>query len=60
MEVSKSVIIEMLRAGGKLERAEFVDRQLPELVDVHRNAGLLRMLGIDPAALVDAQATESV
>ncbi|WP_275412593.1 hypothetical protein [Rhizocola hellebori] len=36
------------------ERADWVDRELPALVDIRANEALLRMLRIDPAAISGA------
>jgi hypothetical protein len=49
--VDKAEIVATLRSRGLHARADWVDRELPELVDTYRNAGLLRTLAIDPAAL---------
>ena len=56
MHIDKAEIISVLRSRGLDARADWVDRELPELVDTYKNAALLRMLGIDPAAIppVDA------
>lgn len=53
MHVDKSAIVAALRARGTPERADWVDRQLPALVDISRNASLLRRLGIDPEEIAD-------
>jgi hypothetical protein len=49
MHLDKAAIVSTLRARGLPERADWVDRQLPALVDTERNASLLRTLGVDPA-----------
>jgi hypothetical protein len=49
--VDKAAIVATLRSRGLNDRADWVDRALPELVDTHRNAALLRNLDIDPAAM---------
>jgi hypothetical protein len=51
MHVEKSHIIEVLRSRGLHERADWVDKVLPEVVDAHENGSLLRMLRIDPKAM---------
>ncbi len=51
MQINKIQIIEMLRSKGLHDRADWVNRQLPGVVDTHKNKSLLRMLQIDPAAL---------
>lgn len=49
--VDKAAIVATLRSRGLNDRADWVDRELPELVDTYRNAALLRNLDIDPAAM---------
>jgi hypothetical protein len=49
--LDKSDIITMLRSKGLDARADWVDRNLPDVVDTDRNAALLQMLDIDPAAM---------
>jgi hypothetical protein len=49
--VDKAEIVATLRSRGLHARADWVDRELPELVDTYRNAALLRTLDIDPAAM---------
>jgi hypothetical protein len=51
MHIDKAEIIKVLRSRGLHARADWVDRELPELVDTHRNRSLLEMLGVDPAAI---------
>jgi hypothetical protein len=53
MEVAKSKIMDALRDRGQSIRAEWVDRDLPDRVDTVRHAGLLAILGINPADLTD-------
>jgi hypothetical protein len=56
--VDKAEIVATLRSRGLHARADWVDRELPHLVDTYRNAALLRTLDIDP---VDAEnSTEPV
>jgi hypothetical protein len=50
----KTRIVEELRARGLGERAEFVDRQLPDEIDTVKNASLLRMLRLDPDVVAAA------
>src|SRR6266511_3223329 len=54
--VDKAEIVATLRSRGLHTRADWVDRELPELVDTYRNAALLRTLDIDPAAMAPADA----
>jgi len=49
--IDKADIISVLRSRGLNARADWVDRELPGLVDTYKNAALLRMLDIDPAAI---------
>ena len=49
--VDKAAIIATLRSRGLHARADWVDRELPALVDTYSNAALLRNLDIDPAAM---------
>ena len=51
MHIDKTEIISALRSRGLNARADWVDRELPELVDTYRNAALLRTLNVDPAAM---------
>ncbi|TMM33263.1 MAG: hypothetical protein E6F99_24580 [Actinobacteria bacterium] len=51
MYIDKADIISVLRSRGLNARADWVDRELPGLVDTYKNAALLRMLDIDPAAI---------
>jgi hypothetical protein len=51
MTIPKSLIIAKLRERGQHQRAEFVDRQLPDDVDVARHGGLLATLHLDPEEL---------
>jgi hypothetical protein len=46
--VEKAEIVATLRSRGLNARADWVDRELPELVDIYRNAALLRTLDIEP------------
>jgi len=50
-EVDKQKILQILRDRGLDDRADWVDRQLPERVDLDKNAGLLATLQISPADL---------
>ena len=47
MYVDKAAIIEALRSRGLHDRADWVDRELPPLVDTRANSSLLETLGID-------------
>jgi len=47
MNVDKAEIVSVLRSRGLDDRADWVDRSLPELVDTDKNRSLLQMLGVD-------------
>jgi hypothetical protein len=53
MKIDKSKIVEMLRSRGQHDRAEWVDRELPDRVDTTKNAGILATLDLNPADLAD-------
>jgi hypothetical protein len=54
--VDRTELVAMLRSRELHDRADWVDRELPGLVDTYKNSALLQMLGIDPDAMspVDA------
>jgi hypothetical protein len=52
--IDKAQIIATLRSRGMNERADWVDRDLPQLVDTLKNVALLRMLDIDVATMTPA------
>jgi hypothetical protein len=54
-DVDKRKILQILHDRGLHASAEWVDRQLPERVDIERNAGLLATLHISSAELTDPQ-----
>lgn len=49
--IRRTRLVEALRRRGLHERAEWVERAMPEDIDVHRNASLFDMLGIQPETL---------
>jgi hypothetical protein len=49
--VDRAQIIEVLRSRGLHDRADWAHRELPQVVDTHRNQSLLRMLQIDLTAI---------
>ncbi len=55
MYINKVEIVSVLRSRGLHDRADWVERELPNLVDTGKNAALLKMLGVDSAALPPAQ-----
>jgi hypothetical protein len=52
MHIEKAAIVSELRSRGLHGKADWVDRELPDLVDTYENAALLRLLGVDPAAIL--------
>ncbi|MEV4619483.1 hypothetical protein AB0J74_12335 [Asanoa sp. NPDC049573] len=54
MEIKRADISALLRSRGQHDRADWVDRTLPEKVDTDVNSALLKMLEIDPAKLTQA------
>jgi hypothetical protein len=52
-DVDKRKILQVLRDRGLHTRAEWVDRQLPQRVDLEKNAGLLATLHISRTDLAD-------
>lgn len=59
MHIDKAAIVATLRARGLPERADWVDRQLPPLVDTAHNASLLRTLGINAEEIAQQQPSPS-
>jgi hypothetical protein len=45
--VEKTVVVATLRARELHSRADWVEKELPALIDTARNASLLRTLGIN-------------
>jgi hypothetical protein len=56
--ISKAVVIAALRERGQHDRADFVDRELPDRIDPARHGGLLATLHLDPAALAAPAGSE--
>jgi len=54
MNVERSRIVAVLRQRNLDARADWVQRTLPDLVDLTRNSGLLATLNIELADLADA------
>lgn len=52
--IEKAQILTVLRNRGEADRADWVDRQLPDEIDPRANASLLRMLRLDPEVLAAA------
>jgi hypothetical protein len=49
--VRKTVVVATLRSRDLHGRADWVDKELPALIDIARNASLLNTLGINVDAL---------
>ena len=45
--VDKAGVVADLRSRRLDARADWIDREFPEQIDVYKNSALLRMLGID-------------
>jgi hypothetical protein len=58
MYIDKAGILSVLRCRGLHARADWVDRELPDLVDTYKNSALLKMLGVDPATLVPEEVAQ--
>jgi hypothetical protein len=54
--VDKTMVLAVLRSRQLHARADWVDRELPGLIDIHKNSALLHMLSID----LDAMASGDV
>lgn len=55
MFIDKNKILQVLRSRGLHHRADWVDRQLPDQVDIAHNAGLLATLNLTPEDLANAE-----
>jgi hypothetical protein len=53
--IDKTEIMALLLSRGSEERAAWVDRVLPELVDTDANASLLKLLDVDLSTMTDAK-----
>ncbi|MEU5562118.1 hypothetical protein [Micromonospora musae] len=54
MRIARQRIVSILRQRGQQVRADWVERELPELVDLDEHIGLLATLRLDPADLAEA------
>jgi hypothetical protein len=59
VHIERAAITSALRSRGLNARADWVERELPEQVDTDKNAGLLKMLGIDPTGMSSADVQPS-
>jgi hypothetical protein len=57
--VDKAKVIAQLRSRQLQARADWVDRELPGLIDTYKNSALLKMLGIDLDAMTPANVVAS-
>jgi hypothetical protein len=55
MNIDRADLIALLRAKGLDAKADWVERQLPPLVDIDVNRALLEILEVDTAQLVAAK-----
>ena len=53
LHVDSAAIVAILRSRGLQDRADWVERDLPRVIDTHQNASLLRMLHIDSTDLLE-------
>jgi len=54
VQIDKAEIVSALRSRGLHARADWVDRELPDVVDTYKNGALLQMLGVDPDTISPA------
>jgi hypothetical protein len=52
--IDKAEVVAILRARGLHARADWVDRELPPIIDTNTNGSLLRMLDVDLGAVAHA------
>jgi len=55
MNIDRADVVALLRAKGADAKADWVERQLPPLVDVDVNRALLQILEVDTAELTGAK-----
>lgn len=53
MHVASAEIVAILRSRGLHDRADWVEREFPQVIDTHKNGSLLRMLHIDSTDLLE-------
>lgn len=58
--IDKAQIIAILRSDGRDATADWVDRELPALVDTRKNSALLQTLNIDLTTMVPVEAEVAV
>jgi hypothetical protein len=52
--IDKAEVVAILRSRGLHARADWVDRELPPIIDANTNGSLLRMLDVDLGAVAHA------
>jgi hypothetical protein len=57
--IAKHKVVDLLRARGEDQRADWVERDLPDEFQTDRHSGLLQLLRIDIEELVGAAAENS-
>lgn len=60
MLVSKDRILTLLRERGDQQKADAVDRELPDEIDLERDRGTLENLGLDPKELLQKLTGEGI
>lgn len=53
MHVASAEIVTILRSRGLHDRADWVEREFPRVIDTDENGSLLRMLHIDSTDLLE-------
>jgi hypothetical protein len=48
MEISKQLVVDLLRSKGQGDQADRAANELPDTVDVERHGDQLAALGVDP------------
>ena len=51
MQIEKADLVAVLRSRGLNDKADWVERTLPDQVDTDANRSLLAMLGVDPSTI---------
>jgi hypothetical protein len=59
VEILKHKIIELLRSRGDHREAALADKELPDAVDLDRDAGLLTKFGVHPPELIETRGSKS-
>lgn len=59
MNIEKVSLVETLRSRGQDAKADWVQRELPTLIDTDKNGALLEMLGVQPGLIPAAPSVVS-